>query len=385
MSVTSLRFPVVVALGALAAGAAVAAPAPLPADPISSVQLPGKLPPHWLWVNDVAFVHLPDSRAYLVDADQGQMRGMLSTGVIYISVLPSRDGSVIYSPETYFSRGVRGTRTDVVTIYDAAHLAPIGEIAIPPKRVSAIPMPAQTVLTDDDRFVLIYNFTPSQSISAVDTKSRKFVGEIDTAGCALAFPTGPRSFFSICGDGGLLSVKLDEEGKASAKSHSKPLFDPQKDPPKEKGVRLGDTWYFVSYDGDVYPITDAAKGPALATRWSLVTEAERAAGWRSGGLQELALHRATKRLYAIMHQGPRATHKDPGKEVWVFDLATRTRVQKITMKNIVTSIAVSQDEQPLLYGVFMGSSTLDIYNATTGEYLRSVSDLASTPTLLVTP
>ena len=58
-----------------------------------------------------------------------------------------------------------------------------------------MPMMANSELTDDERFLLIYNFNPAQSVTVVDTKTRKFVGEIETAGCALVYPTGPRSFF----------------------------------------------------------------------------------------------------------------------------------------------------------------------------------------------
>ncbi|MFX8934007.1 amine dehydrogenase large subunit, partial [Acinetobacter baumannii] len=75
---------------------------------------------------------------------------------------------MIYSPETYFSRGTRGERTDVVTLYDPAHLSVIGEISVPPKRSSNMPMLSNAQLTDDGRFLMIYNFTPAQSITVVD-------------------------------------------------------------------------------------------------------------------------------------------------------------------------------------------------------------------------
>jgi methylamine dehydrogenase heavy chain len=371
--------------GLMGLSAAAALPADLRPEPDKVEVLPAKPSPHWVWVNDMSFMRLTDGRAYLVDADKGQMLGMLSTGFNFVSVLPTRDWSLIYSPETYFSRGTRGMRAEVVTIYDPTHLAPIGEIEIPPKRVSAIPMASHAALTDDDRFLLIYNFTPAQSTTVVDTKARKFVAELDTAGCAMVYPTGPRTFFAICADSGLLSVTLDESGQLARAMHSKPVFDRAKDPITEKGVRLGDTWYFTSYESNVYPIKTDVKGPAVGKRWSLVTDEERAAGWRTGGLQQLAVHRASKRLFAIMHQGPLSTHKDPGKDVWVYDLTSGKRVQKIATKNLVSSIQVSQDEQPLLYGAFLASPTLDIYNAVTGEHLRSVGDLAATATLLVTP
>lgn len=379
------RFAPALACACLMSAGALAAdlqPDPLP---VQMITLPAKPSPHWVWIGDMAFTHLPDGRAYLVDGDKGAMLGLLSTGFNYVSPLPAPDGSVIYSPETYFSRGTRGTRTELVTLYDPRTLTPIDEITIPAKRVSAIPMQGQASLTDGGRFLLIYNYTPEQSTTVVDTQSRKFVGEVDTAGCALLFPTGPRDFFSLCADGGVLSVTLDDSGHAAKLVHSRPLFELQKDPITEKPVRLGDTWYFTSYESNIYPFKTDAKGTTVGKRWSLVTDAERAAGWRTGGLQQLAMHRATRRLYAIMHQGPLPTHKDPGNEVWVYDVTSGKRLQKITLKNIASSIQVSQDDQPLLYAVFLGSSALEIYDAMTGSYLRSVSDLALTPTVLVTP
>jgi len=98
---------------------------------------------------------MADGMAYLVDGDTGRYLGTLSTGYSFAHLILSRDGKLIYSPETYFSRGTRGTRTDVVTLYDPRTLGVIGEIPIPPKRSSNMPMMANQVLTDDDRFLLI--------------------------------------------------------------------------------------------------------------------------------------------------------------------------------------------------------------------------------------
>ncbi len=362
------------------------APAALPPDPMSSVMsLPAAASPHWVWVNDFAFSHMTNGKAMLVDGDNGRFLGELDTGFGSIRVVMSLDDKVIYSPETYFSRGTRGTRTDVVTLYDPAHLAPIGEIVIPPKRSSNMPMLANAELTDDGRFLLIYNFTPAQSISVVDTQSRTFVGEIDTPGCALAFPTGARSFFSICADGTLLDVRLDDTGHAASRQRTGRVFDVPRDPVTEKGVRVRGTWYFVSFSGTIYPVNIGAGGLALGQTWSLLSAAEKNAQWRPGGLQQLAVHVGLNRLYSIMHQGTRDTHKDPGKEVWVYDLAQHTRVQKVAMHNPSGSIEVTRDAHPLLFSAFIESNILDVYDAASGQFLRSVDNIGTTPTVLVTP
>jgi methylamine dehydrogenase heavy chain len=339
---------------------------------------------HWVWVNDFVFPHMVDGMAYLIDGDSGRYLGTLSTGFGFAHVLLSRDGKLIYSPETYFSRGTRGKRTDVVTLYDARTLTVSGEIAIPPKRSSNMPMIANQVLTDDERFLLIYNFNPAQSVTVVDMKLRKFVREIETPGCALIYPTGPRSFFSVCGDGSLSLVELDDAGNARQK-RTQPLFNLAEDPVTEKAVRIGDTWYFVSFAGRIYPLQARAQAATMGPAWWLTSEAQRKAGWRPGGLQQLAVNPQKSRLYAIMHRGGVETHKDPGKDVWVYDVSTRQRVQQFALKNLATSIQLSSDAQPLLYSISLESSDLDIYDAASGKLLRSVDHIGTTPTIMVTP
>jgi methylamine dehydrogenase heavy chain len=361
--------------------------AELPADAARSPEVATLAVPaskHWVWVNDFVFPHMADGMAYLIDGDSGRYLGTLSTGYSFAHVLLSRDGKRIYSPETYFSRGTRGVRTDVVTLYDAGTLKATGEIAIPPKRASNMPMIANAVLTDDDRFLLIYNFNPAQSVTVVDTQLRKFVREIETPGCALVYPTGPRSFFSVCGDGSLSLVALDDAG-AARQTRTEPLFNMAGDPVTEKPVRLGTHWYFVSFAGRIYPLEAGPRQAAVKPAWWLTTDEERKAGWRPGGLQQLAVDSRRSRLYAIMHRGGVETHKDPGKDVWVFDLSTHQRVQQFALKNLSTSIQLSSDAQPLLYSIFIDGTNLDIYDAATGKLLRFVEHVGTTPTIMVTP
>ena len=378
--------PRAAALGALVLALGLrAACAQLPVEPlVNEAALPAHPGPHWVWVNDVVFDYMADGRAYLIDADAGKFRGMLSTGYGYVGVVPAHASEVLYSPETYFSRGTRGARTDVVTLYDPKTLSPVSEIAIPPKRAAIMPMVNASVLTDDERFLLLYNFTPAQSVSVVDTKNRRFVGEIDTAGCALVYPTGPRSFFSICADGSLLKVGIDEQGKPTGSSHTPKLIDAENDPVTEKGVRSGDTYWFVSFKGQVLPLKVSAGEISAGQRWWLTSPEERRK-WRPGGLQHLAIHRSTHELYAIMHQGGEGTHKDPGNEVWVFDAGTGARTRKITLASPAGAIQVTEDDKPLLLAAFIGSHNLEIYDARSGKHLRSVPDIGLTPTTLLLP
>jgi len=363
----------------------VAAAAFVPDDAGKVASLPVTPSPHWVWVNDIDLPHLVDGRAMLVDGDSGRFLGSLSTGFSFERLVISQDGKVIFSPEAYFSRGSRGTRTDVVTLYDTVHLTPLGEIPIPAKRSSNFPTMANAELTDDGRFLLIYNFTPAQSITVVNTQSRQFVGEIETPGCALVYPTGARSFFSICADGALLDVRMNDAGVAISSQRTAPMFDTQHDPVAERPVRLGDTWLFVSFGGVVYPIVVQKNTPTRGSTWSLITAADRAQHWRPGGTQELAAQSVQSRLFVIMHQGGLETHKDDGKDVWVYDLARHARVQSIALRKPAGSIQVTRDSKPLLFSISGENGMLDVYDATSGEFLRSVDRVATTPTLLITP
>jgi methylamine dehydrogenase heavy chain len=346
--------------------------------------LPVPASKHWVWVNDLSFPHMTDGLAHLIDADTGTYLGALSTGYYFTHVVLSRDSKFIYSPETYFARGTRGKRTDVVTVYDAGTLNVVGEIVIPPKRSANLPMIANVAMTDDDRFLLIYDFNPAQSVTVVDTKSRRFIREIETPGCALVYPTGARSFFSVCSDGSLLLVHLDENAVAHQQRTIALLGAPD-DPVTEKPVRIGDAWYFVSFNGRIIPIIADGTHARAGESWWLTSESERKSQWRPGGLQQLAAGRDPSRLYAIMHQGSIATHKDPGKDLWVFDAATHQRIQRIPLKNLATSIQISSDAHPLLYSIFDASPDLDIYDASSGAYLRTAEHIATSPTLMVSP
>ena len=347
--------------------------------------LPVKPHPHWVWINDVVFSHAEAGKSFLVDGDSGEMLGMLSTGFAFINLAIPNDYSELYSPETYYSRGSRGERTDIVAVYDSRTLTPITEIKIPPKRAESLGTLYHSVLTDDDRFLAIYNFTPAQSISIVDIKKRKFIDEISVPGCALIYPIANR-LNTLCADGTLLSLTLDNNGHVINRVKSKPFFDPTGDYLSEKPVRIGDSYLFVSNEGFVHPVEiKDANTPDFGRKWTLFTNEERSASWKIGGIQHLAVHEPSKRLYSLVHQGGNETHKNPGNEIWVYDLLTRKQVQRIKLIDMATSIQVSKDDKPLLFTISPERPVLEIYDALSGNHLRTVKEIGFSPSLLQTP
>jgi methylamine dehydrogenase heavy chain len=338
--------------------------------------------PHRVWVNDMVFNFIADGRSTLIDGDTGDYLGMLSTGLMFLSLTIPSHQKEIYAAQTYFTRAHRGERNDFVAVYDAGSLSPLAEIPIPAKRAVTTPSLHHAVLTDNDQFMLIYNFTPVMSVSVVDVKSRKFIAEVESPGCVMVYPTGPRQFNMLCGDGSVFSVVLDKNGKAVKKNKSEPFFDPMKDPVEEEGVRINNQWLYFSNAGDIYPVDVSSAKPSFPDKWSLLSTVDRKELWLPGGVQPLAVNEKTKRLYIVMHQGGKDSHDDPGKEVWVYDLNSKKRIQRIKTKNLVASIHVSRDSEPLLFTSCPGSPSLDIYDALSGDYLRTVNDLGYSPMVL---
>jgi methylamine dehydrogenase heavy chain len=256
-------------------------------------------------------------------------------------------------------------------------------------------------------------------LSIVDVERRVFAGEIATPGCSLVYAAGPRRFFSICGDGSVFMVTLDDEGREVTRVRSQPFFDPKADPVTEKAMRYGDQWLFVSFDGKVHTVDVSAAEVSFAEPWSLLSQADRDQSWRIGGLQHLAVHQRSGRLYALVHRGGPDTHKEPGEEVWIYDLASKRRLTRVELRNpgltlygfaievgegwvwpfnrvfgwavnalapaAIGFIQVTQDEQPLLLTASQFFGSIGVYDGLSGDFLRRVQPTGWTSDVLVAP
>lgn len=359
-----------------------------------------------VWITDMNSPYLSEGRAYLIDPDAGRFLGMLNLGFWTNGMQLPASGDRIVATETHFSRTTRGTRTDVVVSYDAASLFPLSEIEIPPKRASVVKMQGTSALSDDDRFLAQINFTPAQSLSLVDLETGAFIAETDTPGCGNVYGGGNRAFHLLCGDGSFLTLKIDEAGRVTERLRSQPLFDPFEDPVTISGVRKDAKWYFVTLGGMLHEFEMSEAGVQHIATWPLITEDEKEDEWSISGFQHLALHAPSNRLYLLTHQGPPETFEDPGTDVWVFDLNTREKTDEFGLQELSLSIAISQDDDPLLYAIgahipmpflaqiwvyfTQGEAAfldviqlgLDIYDADEGDYLRSVPRLGAFPTYI---
>ena len=354
-------------LGCLLVSAA--ATADLPPDKMFQVEKIGSRDGrHIVVLGDFSIPFATDGRSHILDADSGDYLGVINTGFWHGGVMLPKSRNIIVSAETYFSRGTRGKRTDIVAFYDGDTLEANDETRIPPKRFTPVKMQATSVLSDDDRFAFVLNHTPAASVSVVDIERREFVVEVDIPGCFYLYPTGNRSFNAICANGSFLSVELDDAGSPVELTRTDVLFDTEEDLVTSGGVRVGDTWYHVSQKGFLYGFKTTDAGTEVLPHWSLFSDAERQDDWRISGFQHLAVHTASDRAYVLTHQGGPETFEDPGTEVWIYDLNTKQRIEIIQLQRMALSIEVSQDKQAQLYAL---AADFNIPEELQGQLLQS--------------
>ena len=354
-------------------------------EPMGNIRLPDKpANAHWVWVIDYQWANY--GRAVLYDADTASILGMVDTGWEGAGLVWS--DTRIYNAGMFMSRGFRGKRTDVVTTFDWHTLNPIQEVAVPAKTIRGFQDLNHFKLTDDKRFMLLQFVSPASSIGVVDVVANKYIGEIETSGCINAMPTGDRRFFALCGDGSALAVNLNHDGKEVSRNRYSKLFDPDKDPLHESGVRSGDIWYFVSHLGQIHPVDVSGADFKFLKSWSVSRE-EGDLTWIPGQpMQTMAIHDSKQWLYVLMHGSdlkPKLSgsdiHRQGGTEAWVFDLKTQKLLQRIKLENPSDAISVSQDSSPLLYATSMFYASFTIQDGLSGKVLWKIP-FPSIPTVI---
>jgi len=362
--------------------------AELPSDPLHVYEsLPVPYPKDWIFVHDAAFLHMFEGKMILLDPNEPkktrQFKGTFNSSFMAPFAMSSAR-SELYVVDIFYSRGWEGERTDVVSIYDQATFEKIDEVVLPfEKRAMTMPEKFALQLVDNGRYLLVFNMAPATSVSVVDTAKREFVTEIEIPACALTYPTGPRGFSTLCGDGSMVSVQLDHEGRLKSRTRVDAFFDPGVDPLFEEGTIIDGIGYFPTFQGDLQEIDFTGTVARVGKRWSLVTDTQRAKNWRPGGHQITAKD-ARGRLYVLMHpDGAEGTHKDGGSEVWVYDVTKDERVQRISLKNWGNSIAVTADKAPRLIVNNPETMTIDVYDARGGQFVRTLEDFGMETSFLV--
>jgi methylamine dehydrogenase heavy chain len=373
----------VVCLGVAAASLTAAAadlPPPLKPETTDVATVPPGVPHR--------FIAIPyEGNMQVFNGDRGVEEGELPAGT-GSNVIFSRDGAQIYLSETLWPHNNRGKRIDLLTVYDTRTLTATREVTLPGRTLVAWKIKNLELNASGTR-AYVYYMHPSSSVAWVDLNKSEVAGTVELPGCGLTFAWGDNGFASLCADGALATVVVPDSGAAKV-THSKPFFDVEHDPIFDTSLSDSKTGQavFMSYTGLVYQVKLGPE-PTIAAPWSINEAAgQRRAGtggdelaWRPGGLQPLAWHKASNRLFVLMHPGNYWTHDVAGTEVWVLSLTNHTLLARYPVHSKPSStvpdgtmrgIAVSQDDKPQIYLLTQdGGDT--VVDASTGELLRVIS------------
>ncbi len=349
--------------------------------------LPRQYPPDWFLVHDASFFHMSDGKLYILDtaADHlaQQVKGFFNISLIG-SVYQSAQRGEIYATETFHSRGTRGDRLDVLTIWDTETLSPLGEVILEAgKRYTGLPQRNALLALNDDRWLAVANFSPATSITLIDLDSRKIINEIPTPGCSLVYPTGKRGFSSLCADGRFMSSELDRAGKLIKQTRTDVFFNSDSSPIFERPAMVDDMAYFPTFAGLVFPVELGGEVARVGAPWNLVPESQQTENWAPGGMS-ITGEDDLGRFYVLMHPDARdGSQNGGGSEVWVYDASLKKRILTIPLKAWGLSLALSRGENPRLLVTNPTDMSLELYDAQSGDFIRTITDFGQeTPLML---
>ncbi|WP_240946237.1 amine dehydrogenase large subunit [Pseudomaricurvus alkylphenolicus] len=367
---------------ALAAGK----PDPLPIEEIGRIEsLPASYPEDWVLVDEAAFFSMYGGKVIIMDIGEKEhpkrMKGTMSKAMLGSFTQSPKRGEY-YIIESFHERGSRGKKFDVLVIYNKQTLEVQKEIMWPTDRLQSLPEKFSMAVSKDERFLYVANFNPAASFSVVDLETREIVDTIGTPGCVLTYPTGKRSVTSICSNGGLLTTVLDKNGKLKSRKRIKPFFDTDNTPIFERPVIVDGKAYFPSFKGLMHVVDLSGSVAKYRGSWDMLSDEQKAGNWRPGGLG-LAGRDDKGHYYVIMHpDGAEGTQTHGGPEVWVYDLKKKKRIRTIAAPRWAVSIGVTRGKTPKLI-VTNGEMNLDIFDATSGEFIQTVSDFGNITPLLI--
>jgi methylamine dehydrogenase heavy chain len=338
------------------------------------VALPADMPR--VYVADFSIAHLMDGRVTVLDGRTGKYAGVIDSGYAgHFTVSP--DGKQLYVATTYLTRHSHGERHDVVEIYDADTLRITGEVELPPKRAQAVYQQILTRTSHDGRYLFVQNATPATSVSVVDVQRKKFLAEVQTAGCWGIYPSPAEAlrFSMLCGDGKATTITLGADGGVTQRATTAKFFDSGTDPVFSGSVEHDGRYYFVTFTGTLHRLDLRGAQPVLESAAAFVTASDRKAGWRPGGYQLLALDAARGHLLVGMHpNGKEGSHKSPAQEIWTLDLATGKRIARAKAGNSI-ALAVGKSGSKYLYALNGATNQLIAYE------LPGMRQVFVTPTL----
>ena len=323
------------------------------------------------------------SGVQVINGDTARLEGQIQAAPASNFVIDPNN-RFYYIAETMWTHLNRGTRQDLISVYDD-QLKLVSEITIPGRLIS-VPKSPTLDISADGRFAYVYNMQPATSVAVVDLVAKKTASVVEIPGCGMVYPWGPSGFASLCGDGTL--AYASKQGSKFTVRHTAQFFDAENDPVFEESLVDRNTGraFFISYTGMVYP-AQLGDDVRLDAPWSLqeaagmpraTTQSELLA-WRPGGGRFATYHKASGRLFVLMHADKHWTHKKGGDEIWVFDAQAHKRIARFELEKPAMLLTVTQDAKPLLFvvaGGFEGPGGLSVLDPENGKVLRGLGGIS---------
>jgi methylamine dehydrogenase heavy chain len=334
--------------GALAQGQK--EPAQVPEAEENDVATLPRLSPHWGFITNWV-----RGGIRIVDGDSGKLLGTIySAQLSDFAIDPA--GNFFYVAETMWTRGNRGRRQDLLTVYDARTLKIASEIEIP-GRLLIGNRPLNLTISPDGAFAFVYNLDPSTSIQVVDLAKRRFAGTLQVPGCGLAIAGNGGAVTSLCSDGSMATSIYTAKIVGTTK-RTPVFFSAELDPIFDNSFvdRRNGSAIFLTYSGLIYEATLGPK-PVIGEPWSI----QMAAGmpkastdpllvnWLPGGREPIAFNRDSGKAYVLMHVGEYWSQKLSGNELWEIDVANRKVLRRERLDTPIAAVAVTQGANPLLF------------------------------------
>lgn len=343
-----------------------------------SLSLPDNYPDSWVFVHDTHYWGSSIGKFIVLDvgAKSKQYKGVLQ-GALNASFTESPRRNELYVAESLYSRGTYGERTDLLVVYEKEHLSPIAEIELPGnKRAVMVSHKGLLQMTHDERFALVFNFTPGASVTVVDMDKRQVVNEVPIPGCSLIYPSGERGFSTLCANGTLASLTLSEQGEVLKETVSEHFNDIENNVLFMAPAVIDGVAYFPSALGDVQAIDMAEKTPDILPLWPLISPGERTQSWRTADGQSVAADDQGRLYVRVRKVKEDGSHLPGSSEIWVFDVNSRKRVKRLTLKKEGYAIEITRGKHPLL--VALSADGIDVYEAETGRFIRTIGDFKGT-------
>lgn len=317
----------------------------------------------------------------IIDGDTGKIKGIVQNGALS-DFVKDPSGKYYYVVESIWSKGNRGTRQDLLTIYDAHTLKIAGEIALPGRLLIGNRL-YNLVIGSGGKYAFIYNMDPASSVVIVDLQKKKYVRSVEIPGCGLIFPAPDGSTSSLCSDGSMTTVKYDAK-MAGTLTQSPVFFSAENDPIFDNSFIDTTTGkaLFLTYTGLIYETQLGAK-PVIGTPWSIQEAAGVPAGstkplianWLPGGREPIAYHRDSGKAYVLMHMGEYWSQKVPGSELWEIDVAAKKVLRRTKIEG-ADNVVITQGADPLIF-LNSGEGKLVVLDAKTMEQKHELSSVGT--------